>query len=254
PDRRGRPPAEDRRVHRGGRRVRGTPPGLDRFLITNHALETAMTYSEQARNTEGRSAAPSAPKIRRRMGPFELALFVVAAAGPLLVVAGFAPLAFMIGGIGAPGAQLIAGIVLLLFAVGLTRMALRIKNAGAFYSYIGQGLGRPAGGGAATLAATAYSVIAIGQLGAVGAFAVVPVKDAFGIDVPWPVFSFTAFAIVAYLGHRQISLSAKVLGVALLLEAAILLVLAAPVLWKGGAEGFDLDSFAPTAIFAGGGT
>src|SRR5690606_40511364 len=74
------------------------------------------------------------------------------------------------------------------------------------------------------------------------------------IDVPWPVFSFTAFAIVAYLGHRQISLSAKVLGVALLLEAAILLVLAAPVLWKGGAEGFDLDSFAPTAIFAGGGT
>ncbi len=213
-----------------------------------------MTYSEQARNTEGRSAAPSAPKIRGRMGPFELAFFVVAAAGPLLVVAGFAPLAFMIGGIGAPGAQLIAGIVLLLFAVGLTRMALRIKNAGAFYSYIGQGLGRPAGGGAATLAATAYSVIAIGQLGAVGAFAVVPVKDAFGIDVPWPVFSFTAFAIVAYLGHRQISLSAKVLGVALLLEAAILLVLAAPVLWKGGAEGFDLDSFAPTAIFAGGGT
>jgi amino acid transporter len=213
-----------------------------------------MTNPEQANTAGSRAANASAPLIQGRMGPFELAFFVVAAAGPLLVVAGFAPLAFMIGGIGAPGAQLVAGIVLLLFAVGLTRMALRIKNAGAFYSYIGQGLGRPVGGGAATLAMAAYSVIAIGQLGAVGAFAAVPVRDALGVDVPWPVFSFTALAIVVYLGHRQISLSAKVLGIALLSEAAILLVLAAPVLWQGGADGLDLHSFSPSAIFAGGST
>ncbi|NKZ02358.1 APC family permease [Actinomadura latina] len=213
-----------------------------------------MTYSEQATPAGSGATKSSTPHIQGRMGPFELAFFVVAAAGPLLVVAGFAPLAFMIGGIGAPGAQLVAGIVLLLFAVGLTRMALRIKNAGAFYSYIGQGLGRPVGGGAATLAMAAYSVIAIGQLGAVGAFAAVPVKDALGIDVPWPVFSFAALAIVVYLGHRQISLSAKVLGVALLSEAVILLVLAAPVLWQGGADGLDVSSFSPSAIFAGGGT
>ncbi|MFC4055716.1 APC family permease [Actinomadura syzygii] len=212
-----------------------------------------MTNSEQVTPT-GRGAAKDESHIQGRMGPFELAFFVVAAAGPLLVVAGFAPLAFMIGGIGAPGAQLVAGIVLLLFAVGLTRMALRIKNAGAFYSYIGQGLGRPVGGGAATLATAAYSVIAIGQLGAVGAFAKAPVKDAFGVDVPWPVFSLTALAIVVYLGHRQISLSAKVLGVALLSEAVVLLVLAAPVLWQGGAEGLDLDSFSPSSVFAGGST
>jgi amino acid transporter len=193
-------------------------------------------------------------RIRGQMGPLELAFFVVAAAGPLLVVAGFAPLAFMIGGVGAPGAQLVASIVLLLFAVGLTRMALRIKNAGAFYSYIGQGLGRPLGGGAATLALAAYSVIAIGQLGAVGAFASVPFNDALGRDVPWWVWSFIALAIVALLGHRQISLSAKVLGVVLLTEAGILLVLAVPVLLQGGAEGFDLQSFEPSSIFAGAGT
>ena len=207
-------------------------------------------------STEERNTAQSTtnPRIRGRMGPLELAFFVVAAAGPLLVVAGFAPLAFMIGGVGAPGAQLIAGLVLLVFAVGLTRMALRIKNAGAFYSYIGQGMGRPVGGGAAVLALGAYSMIAIGQLGAVGAFAAAPIEEAFGLDVPWPVWSFGALAIVAYLGHRQISLSAKVLGVALLTEAAVLLVLAAPVLWQGGAEGFDLSSFTPDSVFAGGST
>jgi amino acid transporter len=188
------------------------------------------------------------------MGPFELAFFVVAAAGPLLVVAGFAPLAFLIGGVGAPGAQLVAALVLLLFAVGFTRMSLRIRNPGAFYSYIGRSLGRPTGGGAAVLALAAYSVIAIGQLGAVGAFAAGTVSRLTGMDVPWPVFSLTAILLVAVLGHRRISLSAKVLGIALLAEVAILLVLAVPVLVDGGPEGLDFGSFSPSAVFAGGGT
>jgi amino acid transporter len=191
---------------------------------------------------------------RTRMGPFELAFFVVAAAGPLLVVAGFAPLAFLIGGVGAPGAQLVAALVLLLFAVGFTRMALRIRNPGAFYSYIGRSLGRPMGGGAAVLALCAYSVIAIGQLGAFGSFSAGTVSRLTGVDVPWPVFSLLAIAIVAVLGHRRISLSAKVLGIALLAEVAILLVLAVPVLVQGGPEGLNFGSFSPSAVFAGGGT
>jgi amino acid transporter len=191
---------------------------------------------------------------RTRMGTFELAFFVVAAAGPLLVVAGFAPLAFLIGGVGAPGAQLVAALVLLLFAVGFTRMALRIRNPGAFYSYIGRSLGRPMGGGAAVLALCAYSVIAIGQLGAFGVFAQGTVGRLTGVEVPWPVFALAAVVIVAVLGHRRISLSAKVLGAALLAEVAVLLVLAVPVLLDGGPEGLDFGSFSPSAIFAGGGT
>jgi amino acid transporter len=209
----------------------------------------------------GPSSAPVGPEqardarlSRTSMGPFELAFFVVAAAGPLLVVAGFAPLAFLIGGVGAPGAQLVAALVLLLFAVGFTRMSLRIRNPGAFYSYVGRSLGRPMGGGAAVLALAAYSGIAIGQLGAVGAFAAGTVSRLTGVDVPWPVFSLTAILLVAVLGHRRISLSAKVLGIALLAEVAILLVLAVPVLLDGGPEGLDFGSFSPSAVFAGGGT
>lgn len=204
-------------------------------------------------NTGGQ-VKPNQNRISGRMGPFELAFFVVAAAGPLLVVAGYAPLAFMLGGIGAPGAQLVASVVLLLFAVGLTRMSLRIKNAGAFYSYIGQGLSKPLGAGSATLAMTAYSIISIGQLGAVGAFAAGPMNNLLGTEIHWVVWSLIALAIVAFLGHRQISLSAKVLGVALLTEAGVLLLLAFPVLIQGGAEGLDFSSFEPSAVFAGGGT
>jgi amino acid transporter len=187
------------------------------------------------------------------MGPFEIAFFTVAAAGPLLVVAGFLPIAFMIGGTGAVGAQLVAGLVLLLFAVGLTRMALRIPNSGAFYPYIGRGIGKPIGGGAAYMAVMAYVVITIGQYGAVGAFAVGPLKSIFGIDVPWWTLSLLAIAIVWFLGHRQISLSAKVLGAALLTETVVLLVLAVPVLIQGGPEGYDFSGFQPNSIFAGAG-
>lgn len=188
-------------------------------------------------------------RIRGSMGPLEIAFFTVASAGPLLVVAGFAPLAFMIGGVGAVGVQVLAGIALLLFSVGLTRMATRIRNAGAFYAYVGQGLGRPMGGGAAFLALFTYSIIAIGQLGAVAAFAIPPFEDLTGIEVPWPVFSFLSLAVVALLGHRQISLSAKVLGVALLAEVGVLVVLAVPVLLKGGDAGLNLDGFAPEAVY-----
>jgi len=63
-----------------------------------------------------------------------------------------------------------------------------------------------------------------------------------------------ALAIVAFLGHRQISVSAKVLGVALMTEAGVLLILGISVLFRGGPEGFDFSAFTPSAIFAGGGT
>lgn len=199
------------------------------------------------------SSGPKIDRIRGSMGALEIAFFTVAAAGPLLVVAGFLPVAFLIGGPGAVGAQVIAGLVLVLFAVGLTRMALRITNSGAFYAYIGRGLGKPAGGGAAYLALTAYAVIVIGQFGAIGAFSKDFMSRALGIEVPWLVFSVVAIAIVAFLGYRQISLSAKVLGIALLTEAGVLLMLAVPVLLDGGAEGYDLSGFTPTTIFAGAG-
>lgn len=188
------------------------------------------------------------------MGPLELAFFVVAAAGPLLVVAGFLPLAFLIGGIGAPGAQLVAGIVLLLFAVGFTKMSANVRNRGAFYAYISKGLGKPIGGGSAVLATVAYSAIAIGQFGAFGAFASGTLKRLGGIEIDWFWLALAALLLVSYLGYRQITLSAKVLGVALFAEVTILLILAVPVLLTGGAAGFDFQAFSFSNIFAGGST
>lgn len=197
----------------------------------------------------GSANRPQKTSLSGSLGAFEIAFITIASAGPLLIIAGVSPVPLSIGGVGAIGAQLISGVTLLLFGFGLARMAVRIRNAGAFYAYIGQSFGRIIGGGTAILAVFVYCVIAIGQLGAMAAFSEGPFRRLTGVDLPWQVFAVVTLAIVGYLGHRKITLSAKVLAVALFIEIAILLTLAIPVLIQGGAEGLSLTGFSPSKVF-----
>src|SRR4051812_50134856 len=77
---------------------------------------------------------------------------VVAAAAPLTVMAGVAPLAILVGGVGAPVGYLAAGLVLTIFAGAFTRMTRFVRSGGAFYAYISTSLGRGWGLAAALLA------------------------------------------------------------------------------------------------------
>ncbi|MEU1285973.1 APC family permease [Kitasatospora sp. NPDC005856] len=186
------------------------------------------------------------------LGVGDIVFFVVAAAAPLTVMAGVAPFAISFGGIGAPLAYLAIGVVLAVFAVGFTAMTRHIRNAGAFYSYITRGLGKPAGLGAAMLALFSYNAIQIGMFGAFGYFARTTADDLLGLDLPWWLWALAGVAVVWLLGYRSINLGAKVLAVLLLAETGILLLLAVAVLAKGGAHGIGLDSFAPSNAANGG--
>ena len=196
------------------------------------------------------SADDPGPQLRRgTLGLADIVFFVVAAAAPLTVMAGIAPLAILFGGIGAPAAYLAMGVLLCLFAAGFTAMTPYIRNAGAFYSYIARGLGRPAGLGAALLAVFSYNALQIGTFGAFGFFAAGTANDLLGVDLPWPVYAFAGVAVVWFLGFRSISLGAKVLAALLIAETAVLVLLAGAILVKGGASGLSLDSFAPSHVF-----
>ncbi|HSX98033.1 MAG TPA: amino acid transporter, partial [Streptomyces sp.] len=60
-----------------------------------------------------KSAASAAPSLRSgSLGTSDIAFFVVSAAAPLTVMAGVAPLAILMGGIGAPVGYLLAGLTL----------------------------------------------------------------------------------------------------------------------------------------------
>nr|EJJ01497.1 amino acid permease-associated region [Rhodococcus sp. JVH1] len=212
-------------------------------MITDRNVSQAEAPAQKT--TDGRLAAG-------RIGTFDLVFFVVAAAAPLTVLAGVAPFAIGIGGAGAPLAYLIAGALLTLFAAGFTAMSLYVRNAGAFYAYVARGLGRSLGVGIAYIAVMSYNLITPGVAAAFGYFAAGTIRSATGADIPWWVLSGVCVAAVGVLGWLKVTLSAKVLGVALILEVASLLVMNAGILGERGLAALDVKSFDPGTLATGG--
>ena len=207
----------------------------------------------------GNPAAPPAAQAATRgglrgnaLGLWGVVFLVVASAAPLTSMLGaVVPPVAAGNGIGAPGTWLLTGIVLLLFAVGYAAMTRYVTNAGAFYAYVAQGLGRPAGVGAAAVALLSYNVIQAALFGLFGFFAVTTFEARLGIDLPWEVWAFAAMALVLALGYFGISVSAKVLGVLLICEVLILAIFDIAVIADGGAEGLSFNSFTPSEMFSG---
>jgi amino acid transporter len=181
-----------------------------------------------------------------------IVFIVVAAAAPLTAMVGGAGIVLAIGnGVGIPGAFAIAAASLAIFAVGFVAMSRHVRNAGAFYAYISQGLGRPAGVGAAFIAVLAYNVLSIGIAGLFGYFASTVFDDLFGLSLPWDVWSFSAIVTGFVVGYRGIKVSAEALGVLLIAEILILVVLSVGVIIAGGDSGLSLQPLAPNNIFSG---
>jgi amino acid transporter len=185
------------------------------------------------------------------LGVYGIVFFVVAAAAPLAATLGTAPITFGSTGVGAPGAYLIGAIVLLLWALGYARMSRFVTSSAGFAAYIERGLGRVPGFGAATLAVFSYYLMLMGIYGAFGFFTQSLVAERLGLDLPWPVWTLAAVILVGILGYLDINLSAKVLGVLMISEVALLILFDIMVPAQGGAAGVTLEAFAPANIFAG---
>lgn len=184
-----------------------------------------------------------------RLGVLGIVFFVVAAAAPLVGMTGAVPVAIVLGnGAAAPGAYLFVGITLLLFSVGYAAMSHRVTNAGAFFAYIGRGLGQHAGIASAFVSILAYVTI---QLAIYGFFGAV-VAGQFGL-LPWWAWALISWLVVTALSLLRVDVGAKVLGVLMLLELASLLVTSVAILANGGPEGLNFAaSFSPDLILAGG--
>ncbi|MCX5533931.1 APC family permease [Streptomyces sp. NBC_00006] len=217
-------------------------------------VTSPKTKTQTKTKTKTKTAPPSAPTGLRTgtLGTSDIAFFVISAAAPLTVMAGVAPIAISLGGVGAPAGYLLAGITLAVFAIGFTTMSRHVTGGGAFYSYIAQGLGKPAGIGAALLAMVGYNGMEIGVYGLLGSATQDTVHSLFGGDVPWLPVSLVGLVLIWYCGFRSIDFGAKLLGVLLVAETGILILLAGGVLLKGGAHGLSLASFAPGNVLVPG--
>ncbi|OBC01761.1 hypothetical protein A5784_16710 [Mycobacterium sp. 852013-50091_SCH5140682] len=177
---------------------------------------------------------------------------VIAMAAPLAATVSNAPLAVAFGdGVGAPGAWLLAACSLALFAVGFTAMSQRITNAGAFYAYVMEGLGRRAGVAAGYVALVSYNALALMIAGFFGYFASAAVKTETGLDVNWVVIAVLGTVAAGLLAFRGVEASVRVLMLLLCVETAFLVLLNLAVLWHVGPHAYTWHAFRPSDVFAG---
>jgi amino acid transporter len=196
--------------------------------------------------------ASSAPAVTLKSGVLtagSIALIVVAAAAPLSLIAGYGPIGFLVGGIGAPAGFLIAGVVLAMFVVGILAMTRFVSKPGTFYAYIGEGLGPAAGTASAVLAITAYLTINIGGMGIVSATTQNLILVATGVDIPWWVLGVLITGVIWYICRRGIDVGVKVLVLLLIAEVGILVVISIAILARTTPGDISFASFEPANVF-----
>ncbi len=214
-------------------------------------MESTELSAPAARaGTPADAAAPQSEGLRKNaLGTWGIVFMVISAAAPLTIVAGVAPLAILIGGIGAPMVYTIAGIILGIFAIAFMAMTRYVKALGGFYTYITHALGKAVGLGSSFVALVSYNALQIGLYGLLGAQGHDLLKNEFGIDVPWWVIALVGILAVFFVAYRGVDIGAKVLGVLLVAESLILVIFAIAVLVQGGAQGITFGTFNPGALF-----
>ncbi|MGA4842956.1 APC family permease [Streptomyces sp. G45] len=188
-----------------------------------------------------------------RLGTAGLLLSVLAATGPLMVVAGVMPTTYgVMGVVGQPLLFLALGVVLALFSFGYAEMSRHVHNAGAFYAYISRGLGGTAGAGASVVALVAYSVMQAGLYGMLGFEVSVLLDKHLDVTVAWWIPALITVALVAVLGWLKIDLNARVLGVLLLIEVALVVIFDIAAVSDPSDQGLSLHAFNPDTLTGAG--
>lgn len=194
----------------------------------------------------------TAPGLRRNtIGAFGLTFMVVAAAAPLTAMASniSLSLAFGVGG-GTVGLLVVVAALLAVFAAAYVALSRHVTNAGAYYAFIGFGLGRATGAGAAFVATVAYNMAAGGMIAATGYFAGVTAEAYLGVDLPWYAYGVVALGLTAYLGRRGVDVAQRLTTGVSLLQFAVIIVLGLAVLVQRPG-GWDLGVFTPGQMFDG---
>jgi amino acid transporter len=189
---------------------------------------------------------------RRRLGVPAVTFMIIAASAPLTVLAGGVTTTFAVTGVtGVPLSFLLLGATLAVFSVGYAAMSRYVVNAGAFYSYVAQGLSRPVGVGVSMVALMAYNLMQVGIYGLFGFTVSSLINERFGVTVPWWVPVLVCIAVVALLGVNRVDLSAKVLGVLVGLEFLVVIVYDV-VSFAAAPEGVSGAPLSPESLFVPG--
>lgn len=189
----------------------------------------------------------------RRLGASKLVFFTVSASAPMTVLAGGVVVTLAVtGNVGTPLSFLLLGAALGLFVVGYAAMTRYVDNAGAFSSFIAQGLSGAWGVASSAVAFVAYNTIQIGLYGLFGAMMGMFADAHFGLQWSWWVWALLMWVVIALFGVLNIDLSAKVLGVLLIAEVAAVLLFDAGALGHPAGGTVSFAGLSPGNLFSDG--
>jgi amino acid transporter len=190
---------------------------------------------------------------RGRLGTAHLVFFTVAASAPLTVLGGGVTTMYAVSGnIGAALSYIVLAVVLGIFAVGYAAMSRYVTNAGAFYSYIANGLGRAGGVSASFIALAAYNAIQIGLYGLFGFIFGDFMATKFAVELEWWIWALVAWIVVGILGLLRVDLNAAVLAVLLILECVAVVIFDVVALSHPAGGAITTDGLLPGNLFAAG--
>lgn len=197
---------------------------------------------------------PNTTLRRGTLGLFGIIFFVVAASAPLAGMTGAFPVAVALGnGAGAAGMYVVVGLILLLFSVGYATMSHYVTNTGAFFAYVGRGLGIVPGVGSAFVSVLAYLTVQWAVIGFIGFQLKIQMEAKFGLVAEWWIYALIIVALVYVLSALSVDVGAKFLGVLLIIELLALVIVGFAAIFNGGPDGPDfVSSFSPGSILAGG--
>ncbi|WP_238422015.1 APC family permease [Gordonia sp. 'Campus'] len=188
---------------------------------------------------------------RNTIGAFGLTFMVVAVAAPLTAMASNLSLSLGFGvGAGTVGLLVVVALALTVFASAFVTLARYVTNAGAYYAFIGFGLGRAVGSGAAFVATTAYNMAAAGMAAATGYFLGLTIESMFDFEAPWYLYAAVVLVLTAWFGRRGVEVAKHLITVVSILQFVMLLVLAVAVAVQRP-EGWSFDVFSPGAMLDG---
>jgi amino acid transporter len=221
-------------------------------LLTLMVSSRKEQHKASARRVTSDMTSPAPHRLSGSLGPGDIVFMVLAAAAPLAVVGGVVPVGALLGnGAGLPSMFLVGGALLFFFAVGLSTMSRYVPRAGAFFTYVGYGLGRPAGIAAAWLAFLTYTAAQIAVITYLGLTLGNYVENHVGLSLPWWFWALGLVMLVGFLGYRHVALSSKVLAIVMVCEIGLVLLLAVVILAQGGADGLNIESFRADVVMSG---
>jgi amino acid transporter len=204
-------------------------------------------------HTRQKPGAVSSRLARDRLGIAAVLAFILAGVAPLTVSAGLIPVAYATTELtGIPAGFLSIAVLLAVFAIGYMAMSRHITNAGAFYAFIAQGLGKASGVAAALMALGAYSCLQIALYGMFGPQLASQASTHLGIHAPWWVWALGAWAVVALLGLLKVENTGRVLGVLTAVEIVVILALSISGLAHPAAGHLSFSALSPRALTSGG--